>query len=102
MQSNEDEKDTVSESPLSRDDLIYKLISIGVNSSQSSYGNENKELYVAFLELPLVDVAPLWPYLSERVQIDVIKNNHEEFMKWINSYNSTGTSHRIPSLSVAG
>ena len=69
---------------MSKDELVDRLIATGVNGVSSSYGHEDKEIYTGFLALPMKEVASLWPFLNERVQIALLKEHHEVFMTWIN------------------
>lgn len=84
----------------SRQELVCRLIAVGVNSSHGSYGEEQKKLFEGFMNLPLIDVAPMWPFLNERVQVILLKAHHEEFMKWINSVGSPSSPKRVPDISL--
>jgi hypothetical protein len=66
---------------LSKEEVYDLLISIGLNSVNSSYSyrNEYKELVESFLSLPLSDVRGKWKHLDQNVKVKII-DKHDELI----------------------
>jgi|TARA_R110001583_G_scaffold16234_34_gene66438 hypothetical protein len=77
-QPNEEEQ-----SGMSEEELVSRLIAMGVNAASSSYDNADKEIYTGFLALPLKSKASLWLHLNDRVRLALLTSHHDEFMTWI-------------------
>ena len=66
------------------DDLVMsKLIAIGANYLQNSYEDEKKNVYSSFVKSSLGDIIEVWPYLENKVKVDIIDSHYEEFKKFV-------------------
>ena len=69
---------------LSREVVVAKLMSAGVNQIFRSYEPEAKEVYRRFVESDLSFIAPCWPDLNDHVKIEVLNTHREEFLQFVN------------------
>ena len=75
--------EVVQEDVMSKEEVEYSLIAIGVNTCFRSYDNRHKELVAAFMEMPLSEISKSWDYLDQNVKIGVLDKHSEEFKRWI-------------------
>ena len=68
---------------LSKEVVVAKLMSAGINQIYRSYDEEQKRIYRQFVESELSFIAPCWNDLNDHVKIEVITAHQEEFLRFV-------------------
>lgn len=71
------------EEVISTDEILNRLVALGVNHSHRSYGDENKKLCAAYFALNLSTIANSWDMLEDVVKVKVVDEHSDEFKAWI-------------------
>jgi len=71
------------EEVISTDEILNRLVALGVNHSHRSYGNEHKELCDAYFSCNLSTIANSWDMLEDAVKVKVVDKHSDEFKAWI-------------------
>ena len=74
--------EVVQESSMSKEEVLYGLVALGVNSCIRSYDNDMKKLKEEFLSLPLSEIAKSWSMLDPNVKIQVVDKHNDSFLTW--------------------
>lgn len=66
--------------PMDKDDLYTRLISMGLNTVNSSYNYrpEFQEIIDSFLSLPLSEYRGKWKYLDKGLKIKIVDKHDDE------------------------
>ena len=66
--------------PMDKDDLYTRLISMGLNTVNSSYNYrpEFQEIIDSFLSLPLSEYREKWKYLDKGLKIKIVDKRDDE------------------------
>lgn len=67
----------------SKEEVLYYLIAVGVNSCNRSYDAQQKQMRDSFLALPLGEIALAWDHLDDGVKISVLDSHSEDFKAWV-------------------
>jgi hypothetical protein len=75
----------VEEESMSIEQVRNELVAIGINSTVSSYNQEEKQVALDFLSADLSNISGVWIKLNETAKIRVVDFHQEELLAWINS-----------------
>jgi|TARA_Y100000289_G_C3873472_1_gene124788 hypothetical protein len=83
MQNEEIESTEINKAPPSKGEVLNYLTALGVNSCVRRYDTESKEMYAAYLALPLNVLAETWDHLDSNVKVSILDSHLDEFKTWI-------------------
>ena len=83
MSVNETEPSTEEESLLSTDEVLNRLIALGVNHSHRGYNQNQVALCEQFYSCDLSIIALSWDMLEDGVKVKIINKHSDEFKAWV-------------------
>lgn len=67
----------------STDEILNRLVALGVNNSHRGYNKEHADLCEQFFSCELSTIARSWDMLEDTVKVKVVNNHSDEFKAWV-------------------
>lgn len=83
MSVNETDAHSEEEALLSTEEILNRLVALGVNNSHRGYNQEQVALCEQFYSCELSTIARSWDLLEDGVKVKIVNKHSDEFKAWI-------------------